>query len=416
MTPSAKQLTCLALASFAIGTEGYVVAGLLPSLAADLNVSVPVAGQLISVFALVYAVASPILAVATATTERRKLLITAITVFGLFNLVAASAHSYTALMAARIGLALSAAAFMPAAAAYAVAVTRPERRARALAVIFAGLTVATVVGVPIGVLAGHAFGWRFTFTAVAGLSFFAMIGLARTLKRLHGDPSVTLSERLSIARQPDMLRALGVTVTVLAGAFSIYSYLTPFLQQTSGLGENAIAAVLFLFGLGSAVGNFSSGALTDRYGGDRVVRTVLFTLTVVFTALALSGQFLHGETARWVIIPLIGIWGFVGWSFPAAQQSRIVALAPRLAPVSLSLNSSAIYLGVSSGAFLGSLVGAQGSFAGVPWIGVVCEMAALTILMAFPVRRAPANSTDAARPIPTAAAAPELQVSSSIEL
>lgn len=380
--PNLKQLLCLALAAFAIGTEGYVIAGILPLLAGDLHVSVSLAGQLISVFALTYAVASPILAVVTAATERRKLLMTSITLFGIFNLVAATAHSFTALMLARVGLALAAGAFMPAASAYAVAVVPQERRARALALIYMGLTLAMVIGVPVGVVAGEAFGWRFPFAAVAGMSFVAMIGLARNLQRIPGDTTVTLRQRLAIAREPAMLRALAVTAIVLAGVFSIYAYIAPFLQGAAGLTGGGIAAVLALFGVGSAAGNLLGGSLSDRAGPDRVVTSVLGLLAILFAGLGLAAEFLHGSAAAWVIVSLIGVWGLVGWCFPAAQQARIVALAPRFAPIALSLNASAIYLGVSAGAFLGSVVGRTGSFTHVPWAGSVCELAALVLAVA----------------------------------
>ena len=182
------KLFCLALGAFAIGTESYVIAGLLPDLASDLQVSVALAGQLITVFAFAYALGSPLLAVATGAWERRRLLLTALAAFALFNLFAAMAQSYAMLLVARVGLALSAATFMPAASAYAVAVMPAAQRGRALAIIYTGLTVATVLGVPAGVMVGEHFGWRYTFVGVAGLATVALAGLAATLAPLHSGP------------------------------------------------------------------------------------------------------------------------------------------------------------------------------------------------------------------------------------
>lgn len=393
------KLFCLALGAFAIGTESYVIAGLLPDLASDLQVSVALAGQLITVFAFAYALGSPLLAVATGAWERRRLLLTALAAFALFNLFAAMAQSYAMLLVARVGLALSAATFMPAASAYAVAVMPAAQRGRALAIIYTGLTVATVLGVPAGVMVGEHFGWRYTFVGVAGLATVALAGLAATLAPLHSGAAVSIGERIAIARRPEVLNALVVTVLALTGAFSIYSYLAPFLHKTARIEGTTLAVVLFLFGAGSAVGNLVSGAASDRIGPRRVVTAALITLVGLFAVLSLAGSLLPADIARWIIVPTLAIWGFVGWSFPAAQQARFVAMEPRLAPITLSLNASAIYLGVSFGAILGSVVVAHRSIAGIGWIGAACEVLALLVLRWAPYPRRSPKAADAAAPM-----------------
>jgi predicted MFS family arabinose efflux permease len=377
---SRTKLFCLAVGAFAIGTESYVIAGLLPDLAKDLGVSLSLAGQLITVFALAYALGSPLLAVATGRMERRKLLLGSLAVFAVFNVVAAFAHSYAVLMFARVGMAAAAATFMPAASAYAVAITPVAHRGRALAIIYTGLTVATVIGVPTGVMIGEHFGWRYSFVIVAALAVIAFAGLSVSLAKVRSDTSATLAERIEIARRPEVLSALVVTVLTLTGAFSIYSYLAPFLQQTSHISGTALAIVLFLFGAGSAVGNLLSGSASDRMGPAKIVTLVLSALIALFVILSLAGTLLPPETARWVIIPTIAVWGFVGWSFPAAQQARLVAVDPRLASITLSLNASAIYLGVSLGALVGSIVVKHAPIASVGWFGAACEMTALILM------------------------------------
>ncbi len=393
---SLSKLLSLALGAFAIGTESYVIAGLLPDLAADLHVSVALAGQLITVFALAYAFGSPLLAVATGNMERRRLLLASLATFALFNILAATAHGYATLLFARIGLALSAGTFMPAASAYAVAVTPVERRGRALAIIYTGLTVATVVGVPLGVLVGERLGWRFTFTGVAAIASIALIGLALTLAPVRSPTSASMAQRLAIARQPEVLGILAVTVLTLTGVFSIYSYIAPFLQRTTGLTGHAVAGVLLLFGMGSAVGNLLGGAASDRIGPQRVVATVLAALIGLFTVLSAVGMVLRPTVAIWVIVPLLTVWGFVGWSFPAAQQARLVALAPAIAPITLSLNASAIYFGVSIGAALGSIMVAHGAVIHLGWVGATCEALALGTL-AWSARRARQRRRERAR-------------------
>lgn len=380
------KLFSLALGAFAIGTESYVVAGVLPTIASDLGVTVPLAGQLITAFALTYALGSPLIAVATGAMERRRLLLVSLSAFGAFNLVAALTHSYALLLVARIGMGLSAGTFMPAASAYAVAATPAEHRGRALSVIYGGLTVAMVIGAPIGVLLGGHFGWRFIFLVVAALTAATLAGLAVTLARLRPAASVSLADRIAIARRPDVLATLAVTVVTITGVYTIYSYLAPFLQRTAHLSGDAVALVLFLFGLGSTAGNFLSGSITDRIGPRRVVATVLTGLMVIFASLSLVGAVVPPGAARWIVVPLIALWGFVGFSFPSAQQAHMVTLAPKLAPITLSLNSSAIYLGASLGALLGSLVVAGGSVAEVGWVGAACEATAF-LLLRFARRR-----------------------------
>lgn len=371
------QLLCLALGAFAIGTESYALAGLLPTLSTDLNVTVAVAGQLVTAFALAYALGSPLLAVATAGVDRRVVLFASIAAFGVFNVLAAVAPSYAVLFIARIGMALAAGTFMPAASAYAVAIAPVERRGRALSIIYSGLTFATVIGVPAGVLVGERFGWRTIFAGAAGLAVLALVGMAFNLRRVALGASVPLKERIAIARRPDVLHALTITVLALTGAFTVYTYVAPFLNETTQLHGDAIALVLFLFGVGSTIGNLAAGAAADRFGADRVLPVILTSLIALFAVLSLSAALLPPDTARWVILPVIGLWGLVGFSFPATQQARLVALAPRLAPITISLNASAIYLGISLGAVLGSVVVSHHAIAGLGWVAAGCEIVAL---------------------------------------
>ena len=377
-----KSLILLALGAFAIGTEGYAIAGLLPEVATDVGVSVAVAGQLITAFSLSFAFGSPLLAVATGGWERKRLLISSIVLFGLFNLVAAFAHTYATLFAARVGLALSAGAFMPAASAYAVAVSSAKRRGRALSIIYSGLTISMLVGVPIGVLVGNRFGWRSIFLGTAGLSFATMIGLVVSLAPLASTGTATLAERLKVARRPDVLSALSVTVIFMTGVFSVYTYIAPFLQQTAGLTGNAVALVLFLFGIGATAGNLLSGSLSDRLGPRRILTTALLCLTGLFITISLAASFLPPDQAKYFIVTAIGLWGAVGFSFPSAQQIRLTTLAPKHAPVVLSLNASAAYLGVSLGSVLGSVVVAHFSVAKLSWMAVICEFVAFCALTA----------------------------------
>src|SRR4051812_19148389 len=209
------QLVCLAMGAFAIGTESYALAGLLPALSTDLHVTIAIAGQLVTAFALAYALGSPLLAVATAEVDRRLILFGSMGAFGIFNILAALAPTYAILFVARIGMALAAGTFMPAASAYAVAIAPLERRGRALSIIYSGLTFATVIGVPAGILIGGRFGWRMIFFGAAGLALVALAGMVLNLRRVPQAVGASLAERIAIARRPEVLNALTITVVAL---------------------------------------------------------------------------------------------------------------------------------------------------------------------------------------------------------
>src|SRR6202140_2000334 len=202
--PQQAALYWLALGTFAIGTEGFMIAAILPNIAADLVVSVALAGSLISIFALAYALSSPILTALTGRVDRRKLLLAAMTIFSLANVVAASTHTYWGLAAARVLLACAAGLYTPNANALAGALVAPERRGRALAIVNAGLTVAIAIGVPLGAVVGNRLGWRMTFVGVAVLSAGAVVGLLAGLPARAGAGMVTatLRERVRVVRQP----------------------------------------------------------------------------------------------------------------------------------------------------------------------------------------------------------------------
>lgn len=399
MKQSWTSLLCLALGAFAIGTESYSLAGLLPALADDFSVSLGVAGQLITAFALAYAIGSPVLAVATAGFDRRAVLFGSMAAFGVFNLIAAFSSSYALLFASRVGMALAAGTFMPAASAYAVAVSPAAQRGRALALIYSGLTFATVLGVPLGLVAGERFGWRSVFSGTAVLAVLALVWMAAQLRPVPRHATATLAERLAIARRPEVLNALAVTTIALTGAFTVYTYLAPFLAETVHLTGSAVALVLFLFGLGSTVGNLAAGSAVDRFGADRVLSVILAGLVVLFAGLSLSAQWLPASAGRWVILPIVGLWGLVGFSFPATQQARLVSFAPTLAPITISLNASAIYFGISLGAMLGSVVVDHQAVASIGWVASGCAAVAGAIFVAGRSRRTAA--TTSGRPSPS---------------
>ena len=373
---SLASLIWLTLGAFAIGTEGFMIAGLLPALARDLNVRLPAAGHLVTASSLAYAIGAPVMAVLTAGLERRRLLVVAMGGFALGNLLAALAPGYAGLLAARLLLALSAASFTPAASGYAAALGGPERRGRALSKITIGLTLAIIAGVPLGVLVGQGFGWRATFFGVAGLAVFSLLGILIRLPSQRPGVTAGLGGRLALAKRRDILGVLVTSVLTVAGTFTVYTYLGVFIAGVGGLGPQALAPVLLGFGLASAVGTQLSGSAADRWGARSVVIVGGGLALLAYLAFSLSAA-LEPARAMPVLLPAILIWGFASWGLITAQQARLVTLAPALAPISLSMNSSAIYLGSAMGAAAGAVVIANGAVERLGWVAAGFAVAAL---------------------------------------
>lgn len=377
-----RTLVWLSLGAFALGTEAFMIAGILPEIAADLGVSIPLAGHLVTIFALTYAFGAPLMAVATASLPRKQLLIGALGAFALANLVAAVAPNYWLLALSRVLLALSAGTFMPAASGYAALTVTPEKRGRALSIVYAGMTVAMVIGVPLGTVLAEHLGWRSTFAAVAALSALALLGIAVALPKVANPPHVGLAERFEVARRPDVLRILALTVLALAGAFSVNTYLGAYLIGVFGASAEMVAGFLFLVGVGGAFGNLLGGYAADRWDRRRFLALVLAVLAVAFTGMTLIAEIAPGPAGLIAVGIVNVVWGLFGWAFPSVQQVRLVALEPKLAPITLSLNSSAIYLGTAIGAAAGSFAIDTASVREIGVVGALFEIAALALLVA----------------------------------
>lgn len=385
-----KNLFWLALGAFAVGTEGFVIAGILPAMSKDLGVSLAAVGQLVTVFSLAYGIGSPLLAIATANWPRESVLRVAIGGFALANVMAAAAPSYGWLMTARVLLALTAGLFMPTAGAYAAASVEPAQRGRAIGIVYLGMTSATVIGVPIGTLLGGAWSWRVPFASVAAIAFLTLIGLFLPRARQALPPNVSLRERLAVAKRPDILLNLFVTFFWMGGIFAIYTYFAPYLHNFTVVAGSGIAGMLMLFGTAGAIGNVLGGRLADQKGAMPMIPRILGGLTLVTILIALA-VYLPPVTATIALIPLTIVWGMLGWAFTPTQQSNLVHRMPQLAPVVLSLNSSAMYLGVSFGAFMSSLGVAAGHVEAVTWVGITFEVLAVGIFW-FGVRDSGTNA------------------------
>ncbi|TXH99695.1 MAG: MFS transporter [Rhizobium sp.] len=382
-------LYTLALGTFAVGTEGFMIAAILPSIARSLSTTVQAAGQLVTVFALTYAVSSPILTALTAGWPRRRLLMLSLAGFVIANLLAAMASDYWWLAAARVLLALTAGLYVPNANAVASALAPPAYRGRALAIVNGGITVAVALGVPAGAFVGAHFGWRATFVGVAVLSATALLVLMVRLPReIAAGAPAGFRERLAVVVMPGVLPALVTTALWATGAYVVYTYVSPFLTATTGLGAEGTGLILMLLGISAIGGITFGGHANDRFGSRRVQNLALPVSAATFAGLTLMAL-AFAPHALPLILPLVILWGIGAWSFYPPQQARLVGTAGLShTPVVLSLNASFMYLGFSLGAALGSAVITLMSVAWIGAAGAVCMLCAMAV-SAFAWRRSP---------------------------
>lgn len=367
------RIMVLAIGTFALGTDVQVIAGILPGIAHDVAVPVATAGLLVTVFALTYALAAPTLATLTGSTTRR-LLIGSLGVFVGANILAAVAPSFGVLMLARILAAGGAALYTPTASTTAAALAPVEQRGRALALVLGGLAVSGVLGVPIGTLVGTLFGWRITFVLVAALSALAASGILLFFPMVAAPPPVRLRARLALFQHPQIVVTLSLTIFALMGTFTVYTYLALLFQHITHLGGTGISSLFLVFGVASVVGNFYGG-----YGADRwdPVRTMVVSLAIAGIALIVLPL---AATSFVSAAAILIVWGGAGWMFTAPQQHRLLALASEAPAVILSLNASATYVGMGSGAAIGGLVLHVASVSALGWVGGLCEIFALALL------------------------------------
>jgi predicted MFS family arabinose efflux permease len=247
--------------------------------------------------------------------------------------------------------------------------------------VYNGLTLAIIAGVPLGVLVGRGFGWRATFLGVAGLAALSLLGTLARLPPQQPGATASLRQRLALARRSDVLTVLAVSVLTIAATFTIYTYLGVFLAGAAGISTIGLALVLMEFGLASAIGTRLGGTAADRWGGRLTVMIGGSLALLAYLALALSPM-LGPDRAAPIILAAVFLWGFASWGVMTAQQARLVELAPDAASVCLSLNSSAIYLGSATGAAAGALVTSSGEVGQLGWVAAGFSLSALLAVLA----------------------------------
>jgi predicted MFS family arabinose efflux permease len=357
-----RRLLTLALGMFAVGTDSFVVAGVLPEISHSFGVSIGAAGQFTTVYALTYALLSPISAATFAHVNRKKLMLSGLGVFVLANLATAWAPTLTFALVARMFAGLGAAMYTPTATGSGAAIVPPEKRGYALSIVIAGLTLSTALGAPIGTVIGGLGDWRYTMVFVSAISAAAALGITAFMFNIPMPPAITLKQRLAPFADHRVGLTLLTTVLVQCGTFVIYTYFSVVFANAIHGNALMFGGLLVLFGVGGTIMNLTGGRLIDTIGARKVITAMILTLIVIAATLP------YTSTTLATAVVVIALFGACAWGQLVPQQHRLVGIMPPAAPILLGLNTSGTYIGVASAGIIGA---AAISVVGVNHIGLV---------------------------------------------
>ncbi len=375
-------LLALAVASFGIGTTEFAIMGLLPNVAESLDVSIPQAGLLVTGYALAVTVGAPILAIATARLPRRATLVGLMGIFIVGNILCALAPTYGTLMAARVVTALAHGAFFGIGSVVATQVVPREQRAQAIALMFTGLTLANVLGVPAGTILGQALGWRSTFWAVSGIGVAAVLALLAWVPRIAADRGANLLREFRAVGRTQVLLAMLISTLSSVSLFSVFTYIAPLLETVSGISPAGVSIALLLFGVGLTAGNLLGGRLADW----RLMPSVIALFVLLIAVLLI---FRTASTAAVPAVAVLVVWGAVVFALVSPLQLRVVTEATEAPNLASTLNQGAFNLGNATGAWLGGLLITAGyGYRVLPLLGAgVAALALLLTVLSYSLDR-----------------------------
>ncbi|RWO98864.1 MAG: MFS transporter [Mesorhizobium sp.] len=367
-------ILALAIASFCIGTTEFVIMGLLPEVAADLGVSIPSAGLLVTGYALGVVFGAPVIAVATAHMPRKPVLIGLAMLFVVGNLLCAIAPNYWLLMAARVFTAFGHGAFFGIGSVVAASLVPRNKRASAIALMFAGLTLSNILGVPGGTALGEAYGWRATFLAVVGIGLISVAAIAWLVPAGITQPSGGgLLGEVRVLGKLQVWLAMLISALASASLFAVFTYIKPYLTDVSGLSTATVTWVLLLFGGGMTIGNIIGGRLADW----KLMPTVIGTLLML--ALLLVGFAEFGAIAA-VAVFIVFLWGLLVFVIVPPLQIRVVEAASEAPNLAATLNQGAFNIGNAAGAWVGGVALSLGvSYANLPLVGAALALLAVAV-------------------------------------
>ncbi|MET9593387.1 MFS transporter [Streptomyces sp. NPDC006516] len=368
-------LLALAIGAFGIGTTEFVIMGLLPDVAADFQVSIPTAGFLVTGYALGVVLGAPLMTFLGTRVTRKRMLMVLMGLFIVGNVVSALAPAFGVMLAGRVIASLAHGAFFGIGSVVAADLVAPAKKAGAIAMMFTGLTVANVVGVPLGTYVGQNFGWRITFLVVAALGVLGLLGVAKLIPEQPKPEGVRIRHELAAFRNVQVLLAMAMTVLGFGGVFAAITYITPMMTETAGYATSSVTWLLVLFGLGMVGGNLLGGKFADR----RLMPMLYVSLGALATVLALFTLTAHNKVAAAITIVLIGGLGFA--TVPPLQK-RVLDQAAGAPTLASAVNIGAFNLGNALSAWLGGIVIAAGlGYTAPNWVGAALAASALLLAL-----------------------------------
>ncbi|TKD69958.1 MFS transporter [Pseudalkalibacillus hwajinpoensis] len=345
-----KRVYLLTIVSFVVGMVELIIGGILDLVAEDLEISLGKTGLLISVFSIVFALMGPILLSTTARIERKKLTLLSLVVFLFGNIVAVFSTSFNILMLARIISAASGSLLVVLCVTMASNIVKTEYRARAIGVVFMGISASLVFGVPIGLMLGNTFGWRAPFVLIIVLTLLSMAGVYFFMERIQPKPAIPIKKQLQTLKDNRIFTAQLTSFLFLTGHLALYGYLTPFLKSTLGLDGNWVSIVYLIFGFAAVAGGGLGGIASDRFG----TRPTILISIVLFGVSMFVIPYTTFSFPLFIIVMVI--WSMISWGITPAQQSYLIELAPETSDIQQSLNNSALHLGIALGSSVGAFV------------------------------------------------------------
>lgn len=361
----------LTMCAFCIGTAEFVVMGLLPDIARDLSVSIPLAGQLVTAYAIGVVIGAPIFALATGAMRRKNVILLMVGIFVLGNFLSAVSPSYFLLMGSRVLAAFAHGTMFGVGAIVAASMVPPNKQASAIGLMFLGLTLANILGVPLGTLVGQEFGWRATFGVITALGIIALIPVWTLVPDISLPPSKGFGHELSVLRRPSVLLPIATTVFASASIFALFTYIVPILQDVTGFTPRDVTLILFMIGVGLTIGITLGGKFSDR-GAMRAMIVMLAAIVV----LQLLVPVVAGSAVPMLVV--LFLWAMASFGTVPGLQSRVVDKARDAPNLASTLNIAGFNLGNALGAFLGGMVINLGlGLTRVPFAGVILAAIAL---------------------------------------
>lgn len=345
-----KRVYLLTIVSFIVGMVELIIGGILDLIAKDLNVSLGKAGLLITIFSLVFAVSAPILIMLTASVERKKLTLLTLIVFLIGNSFAIFSSTYNALMVSRMISAMSGSLLIVLCITIASSIVAEKYIGRAIGIVVMGISGSLVLGVPIGLTIGHTFGWRAPFIFISFLTICLIISIYFFMSKIEPHPAPSMKEQIATLKNSKILSAHITMFLFLAGHMTLYAYFTPFLKSTMGLNPAWITIVYLIFGVSAVAGGGIGGVLSDKFGAQVIMITVISIFAVAMFIIP------HTTFSLPLFLIIMIIWGMMNWTITPALQSYLIQTAPETAAVHQSLNNSALHFGIAFGSLVGSIV------------------------------------------------------------